>query len=180
MPAGGRVGDAQGTVCKILGQEDVKPHKVRYYLERRDADFEQKMAEVLCVYREVQVLKKVFRDAPGRRRVFLQASTSAVSRLLMSRQCFRRIAFVLPLRKGTMCLIWDNYPPHSTWRVCNTRLVARKKSQLTQRSTGKRFCVLMKVRLLPTEIVARLREPLRPRRKATNIILAGAMGPYQH
>lgn len=48
----------QGTVCKILGHEDIKPHKVRYYLERRDAEFEQKMAEVLCVYREVQVLKK--------------------------------------------------------------------------------------------------------------------------
>ena len=48
----------QGTVCKILGNEDIKPHKVRYYLENRDAEFEQKMAEVLCVYREVQVLKK--------------------------------------------------------------------------------------------------------------------------
>jgi transposase len=48
----------QGTVCKILGREDIKPYKVRYYLERRDADFEQRMAEVLCVYREVQVLKK--------------------------------------------------------------------------------------------------------------------------
>jgi hypothetical protein len=48
----------QGTVCKILGQENIKPHKVRYYLENRDAEFEQKMAEVLCVYREVQVLKK--------------------------------------------------------------------------------------------------------------------------
>ena len=48
----------QGTVCKILGQEEIKPYKVRYYLERRDAEFEQKMAEVLCVYREVQVLKK--------------------------------------------------------------------------------------------------------------------------
>ena len=48
----------QGTVCKILGQEEIKPHKVRYYLERRDAEFEQKMAEVLCVYREVQMLKK--------------------------------------------------------------------------------------------------------------------------
>jgi hypothetical protein len=42
----------QGTVCKILGQEEIKPHK-----ERRDAEFEQKMAEVLCVYCEVQVLK---------------------------------------------------------------------------------------------------------------------------
>jgi Recombinase len=49
----------QGTVCKILGQEDIKPHKVRYYLEQRDAEFEQKkMAEVLCVYRQVQILKK--------------------------------------------------------------------------------------------------------------------------
>src|SRR6476646_8580443 len=48
----------QGTVCKLLGQEEIKPHKVRYYLENRDAEFEQKMAEVLCVYREVEVLKE--------------------------------------------------------------------------------------------------------------------------
>ncbi|WP_210262224.1 helix-turn-helix domain-containing protein [Bradyrhizobium aeschynomenes] len=48
----------QGTVCKILGNEDIKPHKVRCYLENRDAEFERKMAEVLCVYREVAVLKK--------------------------------------------------------------------------------------------------------------------------
>ena len=34
---------AQGTVCKILDQEDVKPHTVRYYLERRDPDFSEKM-----------------------------------------------------------------------------------------------------------------------------------------
>ena len=25
----------QGTVCKLLGQEEIKPHKVRYYLENR-------------------------------------------------------------------------------------------------------------------------------------------------
>jgi transposase len=48
----------QGTVCKILSQQEIKPHKVRYYLERRDAEFEHKMAEVLCVYREVKVLQK--------------------------------------------------------------------------------------------------------------------------
>jgi transposase len=57
----------QGTVCKILGQEEIKPHKVRYYLERRDAEFEQKMAEVLCVYRQVQVLKRTARSKkPGK------------------------------------------------------------------------------------------------------------------
>src|ERR1700748_1130250 len=49
---------AQGTVCKILDQEEVKPHKVRYYLERRDPDFAEKMAQVLCVYRQVKLLKK--------------------------------------------------------------------------------------------------------------------------
>jgi hypothetical protein len=49
---------AQGTVCKILNQEEVKPHKVRYYLEQRDPDFAKKMAEVLCVYRQVKILKK--------------------------------------------------------------------------------------------------------------------------
>jgi transposase len=49
---------AQGTVCKILDQEEVKPHKVRYYLEQRDPDFAEKMAEVLCVYRQVKLLKK--------------------------------------------------------------------------------------------------------------------------
>jgi transposase len=48
----------QGTVCKLLDQEDVKPHKVRYYLERRDPEFAAKMAEVLCVYRQVKILKK--------------------------------------------------------------------------------------------------------------------------
>jgi transposase len=48
----------QGTVCKLLDQDDVKPHKVRYYLERRDPEFAAKMAEVLCVYRQVKILKK--------------------------------------------------------------------------------------------------------------------------
>jgi transposase len=49
---------AQGTVCKILASHAVKPHKVRYYLERRDEAFDAKMAEVLCVYREVALLKQ--------------------------------------------------------------------------------------------------------------------------
>jgi len=49
---------AQGTLCNILNEQEIKPHKVRYYLERRDPDFKQKMAEVLCVYREVKVIKE--------------------------------------------------------------------------------------------------------------------------
>jgi hypothetical protein len=42
----------------VQGKEQLKPHKVHCYLENRDAEFEQKMAEVLCVYREVEILKK--------------------------------------------------------------------------------------------------------------------------
>jgi hypothetical protein len=49
---------AQVTLCKILTEQEIKPHKVRYYLERRDPEFKQKMAEVLCVYREVKVIKE--------------------------------------------------------------------------------------------------------------------------
>jgi transposase len=49
---------AQGTVCKILNEQEVKPHKVRYYLERRDPEFKAKMAEVLCIYREVKIIKE--------------------------------------------------------------------------------------------------------------------------
>ena len=49
---------AQGTLCKILNEQEVKPHKVRTCLERRDPEFKQKMAEVLCVTREVKILKE--------------------------------------------------------------------------------------------------------------------------
>ena len=57
---------AQGTLCKILAANEIKPHKVRYYLQRRDPEFSQKMAEVLCVYREVALLKAAqAQDAAG-------------------------------------------------------------------------------------------------------------------
>lgn len=59
---------AQGTVCKILDAQEVKAHKVRYYLEKRDPAFADKMAEVLCVYREVEILKKKAAAALKRKR----------------------------------------------------------------------------------------------------------------
>ncbi len=46
---------SKGTVCKILQAHELKPHKISYYLERRDPEFERKMAEVLVVYKEVQM-----------------------------------------------------------------------------------------------------------------------------
>ena len=56
---------AQGTVCKILAEHEVKPHKVRYYLEKRDPEFEPKMAEILCVYRQVAMLREQAESGEG-------------------------------------------------------------------------------------------------------------------
>ena len=41
---------------KILRQGELRPHKIRYYVENRDADFEIKMANVLHVYKEVEIV----------------------------------------------------------------------------------------------------------------------------
>ena len=43
----------KATIWRILHAGEIKPHQVRYYLERRDAQFEEKMREVLMVYQEV-------------------------------------------------------------------------------------------------------------------------------
>jgi transposase len=41
---------------KILSKSNIRPHKVSYYLEKRDPDFEVKMASVLHVYKEVALI----------------------------------------------------------------------------------------------------------------------------
>ena len=49
---------ARGTISKILRAIKIRPHKISYYLERRDAEFEAKMAQVLFVYKEVALLRE--------------------------------------------------------------------------------------------------------------------------
>lgn len=46
---------AKATIWRILSANAIRPHKIKYYLERRDPDFEQKMQEVLMVYQEVNL-----------------------------------------------------------------------------------------------------------------------------
>jgi transposase len=43
-----------GTISKLLKAQQVKPHKVTYYVERRDPEFESKMVQVLHVYQQVE------------------------------------------------------------------------------------------------------------------------------
>lgn len=48
----------RGTVSKILAAHPIRPHQIEYYLERRDAEFEAKMIQVLHVYKDVEVWRK--------------------------------------------------------------------------------------------------------------------------
>lgn len=43
---------------KILRKGELRPHKIRYYVERRDPAFEAKMANVLHVYKEVEIVNE--------------------------------------------------------------------------------------------------------------------------
>ena len=43
---------------KILRKGELRPHKVCYYVERRDPGFEAKMANVLHVYKEVEIINE--------------------------------------------------------------------------------------------------------------------------
>ena len=61
---------AKGTVSKILSAQALRPHKVEYFLERRDPEFDRKMAQVLHVCREVKLLREG-RKADGRLRTYI-------------------------------------------------------------------------------------------------------------
>lgn len=45
----------KATVQRILDENNIKPHKIKYYLEKRDPNFDEKMKEVLFVYQDVQL-----------------------------------------------------------------------------------------------------------------------------
>ena len=39
----------------ILDEAEIKPHKIRYYCEKRDPDFDRKMHDVLVVYKQIEL-----------------------------------------------------------------------------------------------------------------------------
>jgi hypothetical protein len=46
---------AKATIHRILDEQQIKPHKIRYYLEKRDPEFKEKMREVLLIYKELEL-----------------------------------------------------------------------------------------------------------------------------
>ncbi len=55
----------KATIQRILDEHPIRPHKIAYYLERRDPEFEQKMADVLCVYQEINLQNEAAGDIPS-------------------------------------------------------------------------------------------------------------------
>lgn len=53
---------AKATVQRILDGQTLQPHKVKYYMERRDPDFLAKMRNVLLVYQEVELKNEAARN----------------------------------------------------------------------------------------------------------------------
>ena len=53
---------SKATIHRILKSQPLQPHKVRYYLEKRDDQFEKKMRDVFIVYKEVNEQNK----SPGK------------------------------------------------------------------------------------------------------------------
>ena len=45
----------KSTIWRILEENRLKPHKIAYYLEKRDPDFDRKMHEILMVYKEISL-----------------------------------------------------------------------------------------------------------------------------
>ena len=54
----------KATIYRILNDNKIKPHKITYYLEKRDEQFEEKMNEVLMVYKEVELQNSGKADIP--------------------------------------------------------------------------------------------------------------------
>lgn len=52
----------KATVFRILNEANIKPHKIKYYLEKRDENFEEKMETILCVYKEVNLQNEMSKD----------------------------------------------------------------------------------------------------------------------
>lgn len=52
----------KSTIHRILNEVSIKPHKIKYYLEKRDPQFEEKMAQVLYVYKEIDILNTKLRN----------------------------------------------------------------------------------------------------------------------
>ena len=46
---------SRSSIQQILEQAEIKPHRIRYYCEKRDPDFDEKMHDILVVYKQIEM-----------------------------------------------------------------------------------------------------------------------------
>jgi hypothetical protein len=102
---------APSTVREILHRQPIKPHKVRYYIERRDPNFDERKAEVLDIYAAAHLLRN------------LPEAERPVWCPTMRSRAFRR----LPPRHRICRPCWVSTPPCSM--ITNTSGWARSRFQ---------------------------------------------------
>ncbi len=102
------------TVRTILENNEIKPNKITYYLERRDPDFESKMHEVLVVYKQVSLCF----DEAGNLIIPMDASKTVTISYdeKPGIQALRNIDPDLPptAEHDTLRLVLDNHSAHTS------------------------------------------------------------------
>jgi len=46
---------SRSSIKNILDNAEIKPHKIRYYCEKRDSEFDEKMHKILVVYKQIEM-----------------------------------------------------------------------------------------------------------------------------
>lgn len=91
----------QGTIVKILNKFEIKPHKIKYYLEVRDPDFDAKMVEVLKVYKLAELaLEQHNEDLPSATQVATQKKRRSKKREREPDKLLARLSEHIETRKA--------------------------------------------------------------------------------
>lgn len=70
---------ADSTVWYLLNDRQIKPHRMRYYLEKKDPNFETKAQEVLLLYKRIEWITQLFKKYGQEENIELFSTESYVS-----------------------------------------------------------------------------------------------------
>ena len=117
-PSAARV--VQGTISKILAAHGLHPHRVPYYLQRRDPDFDRKMVQVLHVYQQGELALDPEDGRRGTRTLWagIDLATGEVMGLVRPRHRSREVVECLPAMEARYApdvkiqIVLDNHSAH--------------------------------------------------------------------
>jgi hypothetical protein len=94
----------KGVLNGILSKGNIKPHKISYYLERRDDEFEVKMANVLQVYKEIALINDGELEKPNEVTLSYdeKPGIQAIKNIAPQLQQFDRLVSLPPIKKESI------------------------------------------------------------------------------